>query len=277
MQKELQIIKNYAYEILIFVLLLFMYFKQAVVWVNEWLNFDSFYSYGLFFPIFTFFYIKKNFKKILDAPKKISYSGLLVLLFGVLVYTAGVKVEYDFLTNLSFIIVMSGIIIFLWGYRIFYISILPLIVLTLCLPILPVIRVTAELQLFLSKCTAVFLAFLGIKTSYAGSIIYMNGQMISVEPGCTGLKSLLNLMAISFMYSYFLRASNFKKSVFVLSSIPITFINNILRISLSGFYAMYNSYSGFEAFHNALGIIFYVIGIALLFLISKLIERPDYE
>ena len=266
--------KKYSLEVAIILLLILMYYKPLLSSVLEWLNPDSFYSYGLFLPLFLVLYYKKNSKKFKETYKISSNLGFLSLIPGIAFYFVGIRIEYQFLINLSFIMILAGIILLIWGRKVFIDCILPLFIVSMCLPFFSIIRLTVPMQIFFSKSTALLLHALGVKAVNIGSTVYMNGYSISVAPGCSGLKSLLNLTVLGLMYSYFINTSLIKKTLFILSSFPISFITNILRISLSGFYVIFNGYKGFETFHFLLGLVFYIIGMFLMLFISNYIEEP---
>ena len=277
MKNIFDIQKKYGLELLVLILLGLMYFKSAILWGREWVNFDSFYSYGLFMPVFLFYFIKRNKEQLINLKIEPSMCGFCVLILGCLVYFVGEKINYQIFIDSSFPIVLSGLILSFYGKKQFLACLWPLLILSISLPILPIIRLTIPLQLFFSAVTSSFLHFLGVTTQQVGSVLYMNGTAVSIEPGCAGLKSLLNLTALAFMYSYFIKSSILKKSLFVALSIFISLISNMFRISFSGFYLIFNGHKGFEQFHYALGLIFYIIGIFLLLFIANNIEEPACE
>lgn len=272
MQTNTNFIKKYFLEFVILILLLVMYCSTFISWVNEWLNQDSFYSYGLFLPFFLYFFYKSRFLKIRNTSKSSSLFGLVILIVSSLLYVVGVRIDYYLFLNLSFVGICSGILLALYGYNSLKLNIVPIFMLVLSIPLLPIIRITIPLQLFFAKAIAILLAHLGVKVVSIGSEVYMGGYAISIAPGCTGLRSLLNLTFLAIMFSFFFNASTLKKSLFVLVTLPLTFLSNMLRIMFCGFYIIYNGYQGFESFHFVLGLVLYVIGIFAMYIISKLIE-----
>ena len=269
--------KKHFLNISILLTLLLMYFKPLIGWVNEWIGFDSFYSYGLFLPVFLFYYFRKHKTSLTQINNEFSPIGYLVLVIGVVFYVLGIKAEYPLFVNISLPVVISGMVLLIKGYEYLKLCLIPLIMLTICLPIIPIIRITTPLQLFFSVSTVKFLHMLGVESHNIGSIVYLKGNAISVEPGCSGLKSLLNLSVITCMYSYFLKTSLWKKNLLVLLTLPVTYVNNMLRISLSGFYILFNGYNNFSQFHEFIGIVFYMISIVLVFAISNLMQEGTNE
>lgn len=270
-------LKTYYFEIVIAVLLVVMYKDYIPVWISGWSDFDSFYAFGFFLLAFLAYMFKKNYEKLKAIPHKPSYLGIVLLLIGFSLYIVGIRSSIDYLTSLSLPIFLSGIILTIYGVKLFLITLIPIILFAFSLPIFPLHRITMPLQLLSARAASDLINFLGVPSSNEGNIVNIGNYSISVVAGCSGLKSLSSLFFMSVIYSYFINATFWRKILFVFISLPLAFLMNVFRITVVGFYAFYNGYNGLNDFHEWLGIIFFIISIFIIILISRSIETEPKE
>jgi len=265
--------KTFKSDFVVLTALILLYIKYIPAWISQWFNFDSFYSFFPFLIIFVFQFFKikaSEFKKTEISPVN---WGLLPLTTGLLIYYVGVKADIDILIGTSLPLLISGVILFLYGKRIFTI-ILPVIILfSLSVPVFPIFRFTASMQIFLSVIVAKILNFLNINAYAVGSNIYTDKYWITVEVGCTGIKSFSSLLVVNFLLFYFKNISAFKKFFILIFSVVISFIGNIIRILLIDFYIIYNGTQNTEAFHFYTGLAVFVISLLIILFINEFIEE----
>jgi len=58
----------------------------------------------------------------------------------------------------------------------------------------------------------------------------MTHASVVVEDACSGLRSLIALMALGALFAYWMRSGKLKKVVLFLSSIPVALLTNMFRI-----------------------------------------------
>jgi len=264
--------KKFSFNLAVLFALCLLYLKYIPLWTKEWFNFDSFYS---FFPFLILFGIQ-FFKIKTEELKKTEISptnwGLIPLTAGILIYYAGIKAEVDFLSGLSLPLLISGIILFLYGKKIFMIVLPVIILFSLALPIIPIFRLTTPLQIFLASTAAKILDFLNINAYALGSSIFIGKYLVTIEAGCTGVRSLSSLLVVNILLFYFKNISVLKKVSVALFSVLISFIGNIVRILLINFYIIYNGFKGSEAFHYNIGLAIFIISLLIILVINEFIE-----
>lgn len=275
--ENIKTIRKYFSEIVIVLVLCLMYRNYLPAWIAEWADFDSFYAFGFFLIAFLVYLFYTHKEELLKIPKNKDASGFLILFAGLVLYIVGVKGVLEFFVSLSLPVFIGGTVLTIYGKKTFFRILLPLVLFGLTLPVFPLHRITMPLQMISAKFASGLLSFLGIPTFNEGSILYVENIRMSVTPGCSGVKSLYSVFFISIIYSYFINAKFIKKVGFILLSLPLALMLNVLRITVVGFYALYNGYEGLDKFHDDLGLVFYVIAIGLIFSISKLIEIKKEE
>jgi exosortase len=135
--------------------------------------------------------------------------------------------------------------------------------------------VTAPLKQFVSMVSTESLHAVGIPISREGVTIYVAEYQLLVEDACSGMNSLVGLIAISLFYIYLLHGSSLRYSLVLLSLVvPIAIIGNIIRIMililLTYFYgdAVAQGYLHFTA-----GFLLFVIALSLVFASDRLLAR----
>ncbi len=264
--------KKFKTDFIVFIILFILYFQYIPAWIKEWTNFDSFYSFFPFLVIFAiqFFRIKVvEFKKAEINPANF---GILFVIAGGVMYFAGVRAEIDLLSALSLPLLISGIILFFYGIRIFVLSLPIIILLSLSIPVIPIFRLTVPLQIFLADITGKIFNVLSINAYNLGSSVYIGKYLISIDAGCIGVRSLSSLLIVSFMLFYFKSISVLKKALIILLVLILSFIGNLSRIVLTGLYIIYNGMNGTEVFHYYAGLIIFILSLAVILVMNEFIE-----
>jgi exosortase len=133
-------------------------------------------------------------------------------------------------------------------------------------------------QLVSSAATALLQPF-GIPATHEGVVIYVAQYQYLVEDACSGLNSIIGLLAISLFYIYLSRGGSWRYSLFLaVLTIPIAVIANILRIIiliLLTEFAGDNIAQGFM--HFAAGIVVFGIALALIFGLDTLFTTLSFR
>jgi exosortase len=122
-----------------------------------------------------------------------------------------------------------------------------------------------------------FAAF-GIPVAQRGMLIHIPGLTLEVAPECSSIRSSLMLLVIAMVLAYLLLRSTWKKVVVVAAAIPLSVAKNGLRIFALGMLATRVD-RGFLTgrLHREGGIIFFLIALAVLFLLLWILRRRETE
>lgn len=128
--------------------------------------------------------------------------------------------------------------------------------------------------MMVASTSELLLRFAGYTISRNGAILFMGDYSIVVGDACSGIRSLISLMAVGTVYAYFQKISNIKKSVLFLSIIPISIIANIIRLVVLALITYYfGEAAGQGFFHNFSGILLFVIAMISLVILDTLLDR----
>ncbi len=268
-------IKKYYFECLVLIILILMYRIDFKNWYSEWIDFDSFYAFGLFVIGFLIYLFKKHFLVLKELPKKPSNYGFIFLFLGAITYLMGIRAEVYYLTSISLPLFIYGIILQFYGIEVFKKTFLPVALFSLTLPIFPLHRITSPLMMLATKVSSKVFIMLGIPSFTEGNILNIMNKKLTVAAGCSGLKSLFSLFFLSIIYSYFTDTRLRNKIAVVLASLFLAFSMNIIRITIVGFYVLYNGYKHSNEFHDMAGIALLAVSFGVIVLIFRSLENNE--
>ena len=195
--------------------------------------------------------------------------------FALLVLVVGVLGAELFLSRISLLLLIAGLVIFFSGWHLFRASLFPWAFLILMIPIPAIVftQITFPLQILASKVAAVLLPMAGVPVLREGNIIYLPAMPLEIAEACSGIRSLLSLGALATIYGYFSETRVWVRIVLALASIPIAVAANSLRIVGTGLLVQYwdpDKAEGF--FHTFSGWLIFVVSLAMLFLLHRLLQ-----
>jgi exosortase len=132
---------------------------------------------------------------------------------------------------------------------------------------------TFPLKQFVSTAATAILQPFGIPVSHEGVIIYVAQYQYLVEDACSGLNSIVGLLAIGLFYVYLTRGGSWRYSAFLaLLTIPIAIMANILRIIILILLTVSMGDGVAQGFmHFTAGIIVFAIALALVAALDSLL------
>jgi exosortase len=115
---------------------------------------------------------------------------------------------------------------------------------------------------------------MGIPVLREGNIIQLANTSLEVAEACSGIRSLISLLALSVVFAYFSQKTTLKRVVLVLSTFPIAIIANAARVTGTGILAHhYGDKVAQGFFHGFSGWILFVVAFACLFLLGAMLSR----
>jgi exosortase len=264
---------------LLTILIAGLYYRIFAALVDQWIN-DSNYSYGFIVPLFCIWIAIKDKKHAWDLPATPNWWGLAIAAGALGILVLGVLGAESFLSRVSFLFLIAGLMIQFRGWRFFRELWFPWAVLFLAIPI-PVIilnKIAFPLQFLASRLASSFLAIFGVPVLREGNVIYLPSLTLDVVEACSGLRSLLSLITLSVFYAYLFEKQNSRRFLLFCSSIPIAVVANGFRIMGSGMLGEYwgpDKAEGF--FHLFSGWLIFVVSLFLLILVHKILLRFGSE
>jgi exosortase A len=255
--------------------LVLLYFRVLQGLVSDWIHLPDF-SHGFLIPIVSLYLVYERRKQYSVLSPSSNWAGLPLLFFGVMLLLLGNLATEYFTMRFSILVVLGGIILFLLGKEFLKTLLFPIGFLIFMIPIPSVLmdRITFPMQLFASKVAARSLYLIGIPVLREGNIIQLANTSLEVAEACSGIRSLISLLALSVVFAYFSQNTTWKRILLVLSTFPIAIIANAARVTGTGILANYYGDKVAQGFfHGFSGWILFVVAFVCLFIVGGLLSR----
>lgn len=261
---------------LICLLVVAVYYRVLGKLVTDWYEIPDF-SHGFLVPIFAGYLVWNKRKELEETKIAPSWSGVGVIVLGLVVLMLGVYGAELFLSRVSLVILLAGLVICFGGWQLLKELRFVLLVLLLAIPIPAILfnQITIPLQTLASKLGSMLLPIFGVPVLREGNVIELPAMKLEVAEACSGIRSLMSLFTLSIFYGYFLEKTFLRRTILALASIPIAIAANGLRILGTGLCVQYwdpdkalgffHEFSGWVMFLVSLSCLFFVHRIMLLF------------
>ena len=142
------------------------------------------------------------------------------------------------------------------------------------LPYLIYDSIAFPLKLFVSRISVDALSSLGVLVVRDGNIIHLTDITLEVADACSGIRSIVSLLALSTALAYLTQNGWIKRSVLILLAIPIAIVVNAIRVIGTGILAdKYGAKAAEGFFHEFAGIMIFGVAIVLLFLSAVILGK----
>jgi exosortase len=268
--------KENILQLTIIAVITFIAYIPTFGWMYErWTSAETYYSHGFLIPFISAFLVwmkRKELAILVPAPAKIGWA---VFIAGILIHSISAFWQVFFSSGFSLILVIIGLVLLFLGVQ--YLKRLLFSILFLVfmvpLPLVAIANISFRLKIFASQLSVLAVNAMGMAAVREGSIIKTAHSYLVVEDPCSGIRSLIALIALGCLMAYLTKLPRAKKILLFLSSVPIAIFSNVIRIiALTLVAEMYGSKIATGTFHDAMGVFVFVIAFACLALFSKLLE-----
>jgi exosortase len=126
-------------------------------------------------------------------------------------------------------------------------------------------RIAFPLQILASQVGEQALNLWGIPVLREGNVMILANTTLEVAEACSGIRSLVSLITLGIVYSYFTDRRNWVRVVATLSTIPIAIAANGLRVAGTGIAAQYYGAAAATGFiHEFAGWLVFLVAFILL-------------
>jgi len=256
-------IKKLFLILILFVLIYFSTFKELIqVW-----NSNEDYSHGFFILPISLYLIWRKRGEILSQPPVPARWGYVLMLLWAFTYTLGIVGHISTIANVSMILFAIGAVAVLINGRAARIILFPAFFMIFMFPIPSEIytRVTNPLMLISTHISFHILSILDVPILKEGNLLFLPNYKMEVVNACSGIRSMLAIMAITLLVGYFYIGSKVIRAVFFLVSVPIALFGNVFRITSTALLAYFYSPQAAEGFsHTFAGIVTFFISFLII-------------
>ncbi|MDP6635480.1 MAG: exosortase/archaeosortase family protein [Phycisphaerae bacterium] len=256
----------------------FWQFKRLVA---GW-RIDPNWSHGFLIPLFSLYLIYTRWDQLKAAERRVCLWGLPVFLLSllVLVYSYYPLGTYWF-CQLSMIPLFLGVVLYLAGPSVLKLTWVPIVYLVLAIPIPDILyqNIAYPLQELAAKSTTIILRLCNVTIDVSASsltITSISGREhpLQVVEACSGVRSLMAFVALSAAMAYIDDRPVWQRLVLVFSSLPITVLCNILRVTAtSTMFVIDQPDLGKDFMHTFMGMALLVPALLMLLGLSWLMNH----
>jgi exosortase len=258
---------------------------------------DENYSHGLLIPfvIGYILWVERDHLAGLEKRPRAA-SGALMAAAALLMLWVGTAGAEIFTQRTSLVLLLAGLAVYFWGWRLLRAVAVPLFLLALAIPVPTILfnKVAFPLQLFASRCAVWAMRMFDIPVLREGNVIELfplgstTTKKLEVVEACSGIRSLMTLVTLAVVYAYFTGPSDeggaggrrlarfrtLRAVLIVLAALPIAIITNAARVSGTGILSrFYGTEIADGFFHEFSGWVIYIVAFLLLFAFGWLLDR----
>jgi len=267
---------DYFKEIIIFLLIILTYFPTFIWMIDRWKAADSYYSHGFLIPFISGFIAWHNLRKLSGFRIiPVFRWGWLLLIMGTGIHVISALLRVHFTSAYSLLLVLSGLILLFGGKEYFKKMLFPILFLTFMIP-LPLFltsNLSFRLKILASQMAVAIVNMTGVKAVIDGSVIITAHSQLIVEDPCSGIRSLIALIALSFLFAYYSKITKRGKIILCFASVPIAICANVVRIVMLTLVGeIYGARFTTGLFHEIMGFGVFVLAFLGLSILLKVLK-----
>ncbi len=262
-----QTVKPFGWQgLLLVAVLIALYAPVLRVLVGQWYS-DADYSHGFLVPLLSAYLIWQRRDKLRLVPQHSSFWGMGIVLFGLgLLFLGSLGAEL-FLTRISLLCTLCGLIVYFCGGAVLRAMTFPMAFLLFAIPIPVVVynQIVFPLQFIASKFATWALETLNLfPIMREGNVLILPGMTLEVVEACSGIRSLMSLLALAAGFGYLMERSALARWVLILAMVPLAIISNGTRVMITAIMANYMGPRAAEGFmHEFSGWVIFVVATVL--------------
>ena len=228
---------------------------------------DPDYTHGLVCVPLALMLAARRRRALLLIPRAPRISGIVIATLGLLLLVVGGLGAEMFLARISLPVFLTGVMVFLLGWRHLRVLLLPLALLVVAIP-LPTIMVTQvslPLQFVASAAAERLLNGASVPVLRDGNVLLLPNATLQVAEACSGIRSLATLLALSIFVARGTTTAGWARVLVILAAIPAAVAVNALRVAITaaGTY-WYGPIANRGAVHEALGFLMFMTAFAIV-------------
>lgn len=237
----------------------------AELW-RVWETNDN-YSHGPLVPLAAAFLVWRRRRDLAALPARPSAAGLAVVAAGCGLQVLGLRADVFALQGWSIVVLAVGLVLTFFGPAVTRALAFPLAFLAFMLPFPPFIvnPLSYGLKEITVRLSTAWAEALGATLQRSGMTLYLASGELRMENPCSGLRSLVALLATGALFAHLQPGGRWRRAVMLLAAVPIAMLGNAVRTTLLILIAHYRDVEAVEGvFHDVSGVLVYAVALAAL-------------
>ncbi len=208
-------------------------YRDTLQWMLErYLNAESHYSHGFLIPFVSGYLVWRMRDRLRALPRSGSTWGLALVAVALLLHVASVFTHVYFTSGFSILLLLVGLIAYCLGWEFVRSNAFALgyLVFMFPLPLEVVGGISFWLKMLVAGWATAAMQLAGICIFREGAVLHLANTTLTVGDPCSGIRSLIALLALGALVTRFARIRLTRKIVLFLATIPIAVVCNLVRV-----------------------------------------------
>lgn len=268
-------LKSHVTELLLAGMFILTY-VPTILWMwDRWFARDSYYSHGILVPFVSGFLIWQMREDLAAIRPSRSPWGMPLVVAGLIIHLGSSLFRIYFTSGFSMLIVLTGLILFVYGSKTFKKIVFPVCFLIFMIPV-PLVVITTisfKMKILAAQIATAALNGMGLAAVRSGSVLKMQHTYVVVDDVCSGLRSLISLTALGSIFAYWMKGPTYKRIILFCSTIPIAIATNVLRIIFLAFVSeVWGAEYAVGFIHDFSGFMVFALAFILLYAVGEVLE-----
>lgn len=233
------------------------------------------YSHGYLIPPVALYLLWRERRRFAEARGQGSAVGLVLIAVALLGHIVSIRAGVFMTQGYSFVLLLFGLTLFFAGRDATKTVWFPLGYVVFMLPMPPFLMnvIAFRLKVFAARAGSGIAAKLGVPLVRSGMTIHIPAGSLRIADPCSGLRSLIALVALGALFAWLTRCRTWKRVVLFASAIPLAVLANVARISILCVVAnIWGIDAAVGFFHDFSGLLLFIIAFAGLVVVRKLLR-----
>ncbi len=244
------------------------------------------YSHGYLIPPVALFLLWRERRRFVEAIGSGSTWGVALIVLAILGYVASIRAGIFMTQGYSFVLMLFGLSLVFFGGRATATVWFPLGFLFFMLPMPPILvnELSFRLKEYAARVGSAIAVKLGVPLARVGMTIHVPSGSLRIADPCSGLRSLIALVALGVLFAFFTRGAVWKRLILAAAAVPLAIAGNIIRIaSLCVVAHIWGIDTALGLFHDFSGFLLFIFAFIGLVILRKILrcevdeeeEEPD--
>lgn len=237
----------------------------------DWLH-DANYAHGILVPPVVAWLLWRQREAFRALDRRPSYVGAVIVAASLCLFLLGQAAVEFFVTRLSLLGVVAGIIVQLAGWQHLRKCLFPLCLVALAIPLPALLfnQIAFPMQLLASRCGEAALQLFNVPAVREGNVIRLDRATLEVAEACSGIRSLISLGTLALVYGYLGGQPPWTRGLVALSVLPIVIVANGLRVAGAGVLAhAFGPQAAAGFLHSFSGWLFFGVAVLMLATVER--------
>lgn len=239
-------------------------------------------GYGILIPFVVLGLFWRKRKELVAQPLGLWWPGILIFAFGLFLHLTGYLIQQPKLSVVGFFTGLYGLTGLAWGKNWLKASFFPFFLLGFCLPVDDLLNsFTLQLRLFVSWIVAAIghnIFLLPDRDLVRDGTTLFNADhtfAYDVAAACSGIRSLVALLALTTIYGFLQFKSPWKRAVMMLAAMPLAVLGNVVRLCFTIAVAELFGQNAGKAVETKFGLITFAVALGCVLLIGHWLEKSE--